>query len=566
MSRVTKGCARAPARAMLKATGLSDADLRKPLVAIVNTWSDITPCNQHLRQLAKPLRAGIRDAGGTPVEFNTIVVSDGISMGTEGMRASLMSRELVADSIELAVRGHSLDAVVVLVGCDKTIPAAVMGLARLDLPGLVLYGGSIMPGQHRGRSITVQDVFEAVGAHASGRIDDQELTEIENRACPGAGACGGQFTANTMAMALTLLGISPMACNDIPAVHPDKEDAARRCGETVMALLRSHTSARRFLTRESLLNAATVVAASAGSTNAILHLLAIAQEAGCDFQLDDFDDIAKRTPVIADLKPAGRFVASELFAAGGTRLLGKQLMQAGLLTDTPTVSGRTLFAELQSAQETEGQAVLPGMDKALQPHGGFAILYGTLAPEGCVVKLAGTVRRQQRGPARVFDNEEAAFAAVQKGEIHRGDVMVIRYEGPRGGPGMREMLAVTAALVGHGLDDSVALITDGRFSGATHGLMVGHVAPEAADGGPLALLHEGDTITIDVESRKIDTDADLAARSGAFLCPKPRYTSGAFAKYASQVGCASRGATTVFPYSGSISGANHTPPTEEITS
>ncbi len=532
---------------MLRATGLGDKELSQPFIAIVNTWSDVTPCNEHLRRLAEPLKEGIRAAGGTPFEFGSIVVTDGISMGSEGMKCSLMSRELVADSIELVTRGHCLDGVVALVGCDKTIPAGAMALARLDVPGMVIYGGSIMPGRHRGIPITIQDVFEAVGAHAAGKIDDKELHEIEREACPGAGACGGQFTANTMAMALTALGLSPMGVNDIPAVHPDKIEAMRACGMRVVEQVRAGQSPRSLVSRASLRNAATVVTATAGSTNAVLHLLAIAREAGVAFDIDEFDEISRKTPVIADLKPAGRFMAPDLFAAGGTPLVINRLKNAGLLSDTPTVSGRSLFEECAAVEETAGQEVVVAFDKPLKPRGGFGILYGNLAPEGCVAKLAGQGEFKFTGPARVFENELDAFAAVQGRKINAGDVMVIRNEGPSGGPGMREMLAVTAALVGQGLDTSVALMTDGRFSGATYGFMVGHVAPEAARGGPIGLLRDGDVITIDVDQRRVGTDADLESRRAAQQAPARQYTSGALAKYAYLVSSASHGAVTSFP-------------------
>ena len=556
--RIKKGQHRAPARAMLKATGLSDDYIARPLVAVVNTWSEVTPCNFHLRELAEPLKAGIRAAGGTPIEFNTILVTDGIAMGSEGMQASLMSRETIADSIELAVRGHCLDAVVVLAGCDKTLPAAAMALARLDRPGLVLYGGSIMPGRHHELAITIQDVFEAVGACAAGRIDETELGQIENSACPGAGACGGQFTANTMAQALSVLGLSPMGANDVPAVHPDKPAQARRCGEQVMAMLESGLSARSLVTTDALRNAATVVTATAGSTNAILHLLAIAREADQRFELDEFDRIARETPVITDLKPGGRFMAPDLFAAGGTALVIRELARAGKLVDAATCTGKSLFAETESAQATADQQVVRSVDEPFKPRGGFGVLYGNLAPEGCVIKLAGHGRLQHEGPARVFDGEDVAFAAVQDGQIQPGDVVVIRYEGPRGGPGMREMLAVTAALVGQGLSDSVALVTDGRFSGATYGFMIGHVCPEAADGGPLALLAEGDQVRIDVDARRLDTDADIESRLKDWQAPSPAVTQGAYARYIHQVSSASTGAVTAFPFSSSPSPRSQT--------
>jgi len=545
--QIKKGPERAPARAMLRATGLDDEQIYRPMIAVVNTWSDVTPCNMHLRDLAEPLKEGIRAAGGTPVEFGSIVVTDGISMGSEGMRCSLMSRELVADSVELVTRGHCLDGVVVLVGCDKTIPAGAMALARMNIPGLVVYGGSIMPGRHKGIPITIQDVFEAVGARAADKIDDAELHAIESEACPGAGACGGQFTANTMAMALTALGLSPMGVNDIPAVHADKMAAVRTCGRLVMDAVRADRKPRDLVTVDALRNAATVVTATAGSTNAVLHLLAIAREAGVSFDIDEFDAISRNTPIIGDLKPAGRFMAPDLFEAGGTPLVIDRLKAGGLLTDCPTITGRSLFEECAEAHEREGQDVVVRLDRPIKPRGGFGILYGNLAPEGCVAKLAGHGEFKFTGPARVFESEDDCFRAVQSRQIRAGDVIVIRNEGPRGGPGMREMLAVTAALVGQGLDTSVALMTDGRFSGATYGFMVGHVAPEAARGGPIGLLRDGDTITIDVDARRVDTDANLQARRADWQPRPPAYTAGALAKYACLVSSASEGAVTSFP-------------------
>jgi len=545
--QIKSGPSRAPARAMLRATGLTDADIAKPLVGVVHTWSDISPCNLTLRELAGHVREGVKAAGGTPVEFNTIAVTDGIAMGTTGMRASLPSREVIADSIELAVTGHCLDAVVVLVGCDKTIPAAAMALGRMDLPGVVLYGGTIQPGFCNAKKITVQEVFEAVGAHAAGHIDDAELGEIERRACPGAGACGGQFTANTMAMVLTTLGLSPVGLNDIPATDPEKRTAAFRCGAFVMDALRAGRRPRQTITLEALRNAAITVAATAGSTNAVLHLLAIAHEAGVNFPLEEFE-AASRTPVIADLKPGGRFTAVELHAAGGTARVLAELRADGRITDTATMSGETLFAAVDAALanpppsgDIRPAEVVPGIKAPLKPHGGFSVLYGNLAPEGCICKLPAKHRRHE-GPARVFDSEDAAFAAVQARAIQPGDVVVIRFEGPAGGPGMREMLAVTAALVGQGLGNDVALITDGRFSGATHGFMVGHISPEAARGGPLAQLREGDRVLIDVDAREISTSANLAARESARIEPRVRH--GALAKYARHVASASRGAVT----------------------
>ena len=539
-----RGPSRAPARAYLRATGLGEDDITRPLVAVVNTWTSVTPCNMHLKDLAEPVRAGIREAGATPIDFNTIVVTDGIAMGTPGMRASLMSRETIADSIELAVGGHSLDAMVILVGCDKTLPAAAMAAARLDVPCVILYGGSIMKGRLGDRDLSIQDVFEAVGAHAAGDLDDDGLTAVEKAACPGAGACGGQFTANTMAMALTVLGLSPMGANDIPAVHPDKPEAARDAGRTVVEALRTDRRPAQLLTRASLRNAAAAVCATAGSTNAVLHLLAIAAEAGVPFELDEWDTVAAATPVIADLKPGGRYLACDLFEAGGTPAVLRRLADAGKITDTPTVTGRSLFAEARDREEPEDQDVVVDVATPLKPRGGFGILFGNLAPEGCVVKLAGHGTMQFEGPARVYEGEEACFAAVQAGEIGAGDVVVIRWEGPRGGPGMREMLAVTAAIAGRGLSDSVALVTDGRFSGATHGFMVGHVAPEAAVGGPIARLRDGDRIRIDVAAQSITVDANLEARPPAAEPARPP-VHGVYAKYRAMVGSAARGAVTV---------------------
>jgi dihydroxy-acid dehydratase len=539
-----KGIHRAPARAMLKATGLDDAALDRPLIAVANTWTDATPCNMHLRELGAKVKEGIRAAGGTPVEFNTIVVSDGISMGTEGMRASLVSREVIADSIELAARGILCDGVVALSGCDKTIPATMMALARLDLPGLMLYGGSIMPGNFRGKLVTIQDMFEAVGATSAGRMSEADLRALEDVACPGAGACGGQFTANTMAMTSEILGLSPMGLNDVPAVDPRKGDVAKRAGEIVMRLVADDLRPSKILTRAAFDNAITAVAATAGSTNAVLHLLAIARDAGIPLTIDEFDAIAARTPIITDIKPGGRFFAADLERAGGVRLVARRLAEAGLLKDNPTVSGRSLFTEVKDAVETPGQEVVHTLDRPLSPTGGFAIVHGTLAPEGAVVKLAGHNRRKHSGPARVFDSEEDCFAAVQARKVQAGDIVVIRYEGPKGGPGMREMLAVTAALVGQRLDDSVVLLTDGRFSGATKGFMVGHVAPEAQVGGPIAFVRDGDVITLDVDARRLDVAADLDARRGGWQAPAPRFPSGVMAKYAKSVSSASTGAVT----------------------
>ena len=533
----------APARAMLRATGLDDAAIARPLVGVVHTWSNVSPCNINLRDLAAAACEGVRAAGGTPFEFNTIAVTDGIAMGSPGMRASLVSREVIADSIELAIEGHCLDAVLVLCGCDKTIPAAAMAVARMNLPGVVLYGGSIAHGTLDGKSITIQDVFEAVGAHGAGKLSAEKLGEVERRACPGAGACGGQFTANTMAMVLTALGLSPLGANDVPATHPAKLGVARRCGELVMQCLRDNLRPRDVLTPAAFNNAARLAAATAGSTNAVLHLLAIAHDAEQPLDLEIFERMSRSTPVIADLKPAGRFTAVELAAAGGTAAVARELYKGGLLENALTVTGRSLFEELDAAPPaTAGQQVVRPLSAPVKPQGGYSILYGNLAPEGCVLKLAGQGIARFVGPARVFDSEEQCFAAVQAGAIQSGDVIVIRNEGPAGGPGMREMLAVTAALVGRGLGGSVALITDGRFSGATHGFMVGHVAPEAARGGPIALLHEGDHVVIDAQTRKLETDADLESRRASWQAPAPRVTRGVLAKYAKTVGSAARGA------------------------
>jgi dihydroxy-acid dehydratase len=541
---IKKGISRAPNRAMLKATGLTDADLARPLVAVANTWSEVTPCNFHLRTMAESVKRGIRDAGGTPIEFNTIVISDGVTMGTEGMKGSLVSREVIADSIELFVRAHAFDAVVAICGCDKTIPGTVMALARLDLPSLSLYGGSIMPGRFHGRDVTIQDVFEAPGAFAAGKMTALEVGELENVACPGAGACGGQFTANTMATAITFLGISPMGLNEIPATDARKAQAAFDCGQMVMRLLEKDIRPRKIITSAALENAIASVAATGGSTNAVLHLLAIASDAGVPLNLDAFDKIFAKTPILADLKPGGRFTAPDMFTAGGMRLLAHRLQEAGLLNDGPTVSGKSLYEEIRGARETAGQQVIRPISKPIKKEGGLAILRGSLAPDGSVVKLSGHERILHTGPARVFDSEESAFEAVQQRQIRAGDVVVIRYEGPKGGPGMREMLAVTGALVGQGLGDSIALITDGRFSGATHGLMVGHVAPEAANGGPIAFVRDGDRITLDVRARRLDVDANLDERRAQWRPPAPRYKSGVMAKYAKLVSSASEGAIT----------------------
>jgi dihydroxy-acid dehydratase len=533
---------------MLKAVGLSDDDLSKPLVGVANTWIEIMPCNVHLREMAGWVKEGIRSAGGTPIEFNTIAVSDGISMGTEGMKASLISREVVADSIELVARGHLFDAVVALAGCDKTIPGAAMALARLDIPALVLYGGSIAPGTFQGRDVTIQDVFEAVGAQAAGRMTVEDLHALEDRACPGAGACGGQFTANTMATALEFLGLSFMGSAGVPAEDPARQEVARAAGRLVMEALHADRRPGRLLTRGAFANAITSIAATGGSTNGVLHLLALARESGVPLEIGDFDRLSRRTPILADLKPGGRFVATDMQRAGGTRLLALRLAEAGLLNgDEMTISGRTIGDEAREARETPGQKVIRPLSDPVQTTGGLAILTGSLAPEGCVVKTAGHTRTRHRGPARVFDREEDAFAAVQARRIAPGDVVVIRYEGPSGGPGMREMLAVTAALVGQGLGEQVALLTDGRFSGATHGLMAGHVAPEAARGGPIAAVREGDMIRFDVEARRLDveiTDEEIRSRLESWRAPAPRYPRGVFAKYARLVSSASEGAVT----------------------
>jgi dihydroxy-acid dehydratase len=548
---ITDGPERAPARAMLKGIGLTDEDLARPLVGVATTWIETMPCNFNQRELAKHVKAGVRAAGGTPVEFNTVSVSDGVSMGTEGMRASLISREVIADSIELVVRGHLLDGLVCLVGCDKTIPAAVMALARLDVPGLVLYNGSIAPGRFRGRDVTIQDVFEAVGAHAVGSMSAGELHELEGVACPGAGACGGQFTANTMSTALDFLGISPAGLNGIPALAPGKNEAAEEAGRLAMDLVRSDVRPSHVITREALENAIASIAATGGSTNGVLHLLAIARELDIELSLDDFDRIAARTPVVASLKPGGRFVATDVYEAGGVALVARELLKRELVhAGALNVDGRSLGEIAAAVEERPGQEVVVPLETPLKPTGGLAVLYGNLAPEGCVVKLAGHERLLHRGPARVFDSEEACFEAVKARSIAEGDVVVIRYEGPAGGPGMREMLHVTAALVGEGLGDSVALVTDGRFSGATHGLMVGHVSPEAARGGPLAALRDGDTVVVDVEARELRaelSDDELAARLAAWERPAARYTRGVFAKYAALVSSASEGAVTTAP-------------------
>ena len=545
---ITDGRDRAPARAMFKAVGFTDSDLSRPIIGVANTWIETMPCNFHLRRLSAKVKEGIRAAGGTPMEFNTIAISDGETMGTEGMRASLVSREIIADSIELVCRGQMFDAVVCVVGCDKTIPAAAMALARLNLPGLVLYGGTIAAGNYKGKDVTIQDVFEAVGANAAGKMTDAELYELENVACPAAGACGGQYTANTMSTVMEMIGLSPMGFNSVPAMDPQKDQISYNCGRLVLNLLRQGTTPKDILTRPAFENAIAGVAATGGSTNAVLHLLAIAREAGVPLQIDDFQKVSERTPLLANLKPSGRFVAADMHRAGGVRLLVRRLQQAGLIHEqTLTVTGRTLSDESEAAVETPDQEVITPLDKPLKKTGGLVILRGNLAPEGCVAKISGHERSSHRGPARVFESEEDAMTAVTSKRIKSGDVVVIRNEGPKGGPGMREMLGVTAAIVGEGLGESVALLTDGRFSGATRGLMAGHVSPEAALGGPIAAVHEGDTIHIDVNQRVLEIEVSNAAlrqRLSHWKPPQPRYPSGVFAKYASLVSSASEGAIT----------------------
>ncbi len=545
---LTDGPDRAAARAMLKAIGFTDDDLAKPIVGVATTWIETMPCNHNQRRLAESVKEGIRAAGGTPMEFNTIAISDGVTMGTEGMKASLISREVIADSIELTARGHLFDGVVCLVGCDKTIPAAAMALGRLDIPGLVLYNGTIYPGVYKGRNLDVVSVFEAIGAYRAGKLTLDELYEIENAACPGAGACGGQYTANTMSTALEFLGLSPAGLNGIPAEDPGKDGAARKAGELVMTLVHHDIRPSHILTKASLENAIASVAATGGSTNGVLHLLAIAHEFGIPLDIDEFSAIADRTPIVADMRPGGRYTASEMYEAGGVALVMRELLKRDLLhAEARNVDGRTIGQVAAGAVEAPGQKVVVPIETPIKPVGGLTILRGSLAPEGCVVKLAGHERRFHRGPARVFDSEEAAFDAVKAQAIRPGDVVVIRYEGPAGGPGMREMLGVTAALVGEGLGESVALITDGRFSGGTHGLMVGHIAPEAALGGPIGLVEEGDEIVLDVDAKALDLAVDpatLAERAARWTPPPPRYTGGVMAKYAALVSSASVGAVT----------------------
>jgi dihydroxy-acid dehydratase len=545
---ITQGKDRAPARAFLKAIGLTDEDIKKPIIGIANTWIGTMPCNFKLRDLAVNVADGIRKAGGTPMEYNTIAISDGITMGTEGMKASLVSREVIADSIELVARGHMFDGIVALVACDKTIPGAAMALLRLNIPGLVLYGGSILPGHYKGRDLTIQDVYEAVGANAAGKISDEELLAIENAACPGAGACGGQFTANTMATVMEIIGLSPMGTASVPQVDPRKQDVAERCGELVLNLVKQNLRPRDIVTRKAIENAIASVATTGGSTNAVLHLLAIARETGVPLDIDDFQTISERTPLLVDLKPAGKFVAVDVDKAGGIPVIAQRLVKGGYADGSAmTVTGRTVAQEAAEAKETPGQEVIHALNNPIKKSGGLVILRGSLAPEGCVIKVTGIERSQQKGPARVFDSEEAAMAAVMNGKIQSGDIVVIRYEGPRGGPGMREMLGVTSAIVGAGLSESVALITDGRFSGATRGFCVGHIAPEAAVGGPIAAVEEGDVINLDIQKRIIDLEIPqsmLQDRLKKWKAPIPRYRTGVFAKYVALVGSASEGALT----------------------
>jgi dihydroxy-acid dehydratase len=545
---ITQGRDRAPARSFLKAIGYTDEDLKKPIIGIANTWIGTMPCNFLLRELAQDVAQGIREAGGTPMEFNTIAISDGITMGTEGMKTSLVSREVIADSIELVTRGHMFDGVVALVACDKTIPGAAMALLRLNIPGVILYGGSILPGKYQGRDITIQDVFEAVGACAAGKITEKELQEIEDAACPGAGACGGQFTANTMATVMEFIGLSPLGTAASPQVDPLKKDAARYCGRVILNAVQNNLRPRDVCTRRAFENAIACVAGTGGSTNAVLHLLAMAREGGVDLKIDDFQTISNRTPIYVDLKPGGKYVAVDVHKAGGIPVIVKRLIDGGYVDGKQlTVTGRTLGEEAAEAKETPGQQVIHPLEQPLKPVGGLAILRGNLAPDGCVIKLSGHNRKKHTGPARIFEREEDAMAAVTAGQINAGDVVVIRYEGPKGGPGMREMLGVTGAIVGRGLGDSVALVTDGRFSGATHGFMIAHVAPEAAVGGPIAALQEGDTVTIDVEAGEMNMEVApevIAERLRGWTPPPPRYRTGVMAKYVALVGSASEGAIT----------------------
>ena len=548
---ITEGRNRAGARSMFKAVGFTDEDLAKPIIGIANTWIETMPCNYHLRELAAKVKEGVRAAGGTPMEFNTIAIADGITMGTEGMKACLVSREVIADSIELTGLGYLFDAMVALVGCDKTIPGAAMALIRLNVPGIVLYGGSIAPGRFQGHDVTIQDVYEAIGANAAGKMTDQDLKDIEDHACPGAGACGGQFTANTMSTVMEFIGLSPMGFNSVPATDPQKADVAHRTGEMVMDLLRRGVCPKDLLTRQAFENAMISVMASGGSTNSVLHLLALAREAGVPLTIDDFDAVSARIPILADLKPWGRYVAVDVHHAGGIPVIAKKLAEAGLIHESQmTPSGRTIGEEARLVKETPGQDVIRPVSNPLKKTGGIVILRGNLAPEGCVCKVAGHERLYHRGPARVFDEEEKALRAVLDGSIKSGDIIVIRYEGPRGGPGMREMFDVTAAVMGAGLGDLVSLVTDGRFSGATHGLMVGHISPEAARGGPLAVVADGDPIVLDVKARRLDvelSEEQLRKRLEQWREPEPRYKWGVFAKYAALVSSASEGAVTVPP-------------------
>lgn len=547
---ITDGPDRAAARAMLMFSegGLSLEDLDRPLVGVANTWIEIGPCNYHLRRLAAKVKAGIRAAGGTPLEFNTVSISDGITMGTEGMKTSLISREIIADSIELVARGNMFDAVVALSGCDKTVPGTTMALARLDIPSLMLYGGSIMPGRFQDRDVTIKDVFEAVGTYAVGKITIDELDELTSKGCPGPGACGGQYTANTMATAIEILGMAPMGSGSVPAVDANKDKVAFQAGQLVMEMLANDIRPNQIITRRSIENAIASIATTGGSTNGVLHLLAIAHEANIPLSLDDFQEINLRTPLYADLQPGGRFVAADLHFAGGIQLVAKRLLDAGLLhADELTVTGKTIGEEASTADEAAGQEVVRPISAPIKATGGLVVLKGNLAPDGSVLKVAGNERLTHTGPVRVFDCEETAFAQIKGGEINPGDVIVIRYEGPAGGPGMREMLGVTAAIVGAGLGDSVALLTDGRFSGATHGLMIGHVAPEAARGGPIAVLCDGDVVSINVESRRLDvvlSDDEIQERLSSWNLPTPRYNRGVMAKYAELVSSASNGAVT----------------------
>lgn len=547
---------------MLRACGLKDADFDKPLIGVANTWIEIGPCNYHLRELAAEVKEGIRAAGGTPLEFNTVSISDGITMGTDGMRTSLVSREVIADSIELVARGNMFDAIVILVGCDKTIPGGIMAAARLNIPAIVLYGGSIAPGKFEGHDVTIQDVYEAIGSHARGKMTDARLKEIETVACPGAGACGGQFTANTMALVGEFLGIAPIGLSGIPATNKEKGQAGYRAGELVMDLLRKDVTPSKIITKTAIENAITGVAATGGSTNSVLHLLAIANEARIPLNIDDFDRLSTRTPILADLKPGGRFVATDLYNAGGTAIVARRLLDAKLLNgDSLTVTGRTIGEEARAAKETAKQEVVHDLNNPLKPTGGLVILKGNIAPDGGVLKVAGHNYTTFSGPARVFDGEEAAFAAVGDGTIKAGDVVVIRYEGPKGGPGMREMLQVTSALIGAGLGESVALLTDGRFSGATHGLMVGHVSPEAVNGGPIAAIANGDIVEFDIGKRSLNvklTDAEIQKRMSTWKAPAPRFRTGVMAKYAVMVSSAAQGAVTTpsMDNSNSISGVH----------